>query len=138
MIRAGQLTLLLAGSAILAGCASYDGTADLAILKAPLLAPASPQIGEPVLITAEIWNLGDGSTSTTTAWFQIDGQTRVAVPVRDLEPGEMARLVTSLTIAVSGYHTLTVIVDPDNAQDDADRGNNTFISGIPVSGYGDG
>ena len=128
MIKSLALGLLLAGLAILAGCGPQDDTTDLAIQDAPLLAPANPRIGEPVRITAEVWNQGFNQSSGTTAVFQIDGVTRVTIPVPELQPGARTRLVTSLTFSTANYHTLTVIVDPDNTQDDADRGNNTFIA----------
>lgn len=138
MIRSLTLISLLAGLAILAGCSPEDDTTDLAIDDAPLLAPASPFIGEPARITAEVWNQGDSQSSSTTAIFQIDGVTRVTLPVPELEPGARTRLVTSLTFSTANYHTLTVIVDPDNTQEDDDRGNNTFISGVQVGSPGNG
>ena len=138
MIRSLTLISLLAGLAILAGCSPEDDTADLAIEEAPLLAPANPFVGEPVRITAEVWNHGYSQSPGTTAIFQIDGVTRVTLPVPELEPGERTRLVTSLTFSTANYHTLTVIVDPDNTQEDDDRGNNTFISGVQVGSRGNG
>lgn len=137
MSRVSLWVSLLAGLT-LAGCSLDEGSADLAIEDAPLLAPVSPLVGQPVRVTAEIWNLGYGTSSSTTAIFQIDGVTRVSVPIHDLDPGEMTRLVTSLTFTSANYHTLTVVIDPDETHDDEDRGNNTFISGVVVGGMGDG
>lgn len=124
--------ILLGCVLILTGCfEAEDEAASLIISSPPMLAPASPHVGEPVVVVIEIVNDGGGRSSSTSAGFSIEAREVVRLRVPELDAGESTRLRTTVAFAESGYRTLTVEVGPPGEGD----GNRVSIIGVVVRDF---
>ena len=92
-----------------------------------------PTVFEPVDVTAEIVNLGDGATPPT---FQVgvlvDGQTESTVDVGQLQPGASSTVELSVGPFTAGNHTIGLVLDPDGELEEWDEDNNAATQSIVV------
>jgi subtilase family serine protease len=87
--------------------------------------PTNPSIGETVTFTATIKNQGNGSSSSSRAYFYLDGSTN------HLTYKNLGGLSADATAAISftwtaqaGPHTFKAVVDKDNTVTECDETNN--------------
>lgn len=121
MIHSLQRALLvLASSAVLAGCVSYggEGAPDLVVADAGFSRSG---------VRAVIENRGEGRSSAATARLLIEDLGLYNIGVRPLSPGA-ATTVYFITPAIPADAKWRVIVDPNNRIDESREDNNEFVS----------
>jgi hypothetical protein len=92
-----------------------------------------PTVFEPVDITAEILNLGDGATPPTfKLGVLVDGETERTVDVGQLQPDGSGTVELSVGPFTAGSHTINLVLDPDGELEEWDEDNNTTTQSIVV------
>ena len=92
-----------------------------------------PTVFEPVDVTAEIVNRGDGATPPTfKLGVLVDGQTERTVDVGQLQPGASRTVELSVGPFTAGSHTINLVLDPDGELQEWGEDNNSTTQSIVV------
>ena len=116
---------------------ALPGNGDLVVENIQII-PQYPEIGEPVRITADVYNSGientDSFASIVTAAYFVDGDLLDIGNIGNIEPGLRNKVTISSNLiwnAEIGEHTMTVIVDyHDTLSDEDDLPDDNKVEGI--------
>lgn len=100
---------------------------DLTVIEFSL-SNTTPEVGEAIVVSALLANVGEVSTETRTeVIFQADGKEFYREEIQALGPGSKKE-IRSRWIAEGGVHTIEVVVDPkDRIREENERNNKRSI-----------
>jgi subtilase family serine protease len=105
-------------------------TADLTI-QSITCTPTSPSIGDTVTVSVQIINIGTGGTSPSHVKYMIDGVAMDDIYTESIAAG--ASVTKTYTwVSQAGTHDIDVIIDSNNAVDEADETNNEGSISVSV------
>jgi subtilase family serine protease len=97
-------------------------------------APASPQSGDTVIVSAQIGNGGSDPTVACQARIDLDGITRCpALALPALAAGEYVTVTCNLGVPAPGWHWWEIFVDPDDQVVEQYEGDNWRMDWIGVA-----
>ena len=100
--------------------------------------PTNPSIGDAVTFTATIKNQGNGSSSSSSVYFYLDGSTSY-LKYKNFG-GIFASATTTVSFtwnAQSGSHTFKAVVDKDNTVAESDETNNEKTTSFSATSLSD-
>ncbi|GBF76045.1 hypothetical protein PA598K_04485 [Paenibacillus sp. 598K] len=144
--RQGVLTMQTGSGTCTYNFATWTTTCPSGAAAAPDLVvnridwtPSDPALGDPVVLQAEVQNLGTQaipSASGALLQFQVDGTAVATVPIPALQPGEKATVSAgssqSWQPSAAGTYTIAAIADATSQLTEAQEYNNTRTKSLLI------
>lgn len=108
---------------------------DLSVVPGDIYLSTSNPVGnETVTVYAKVSNLGVVSASVVLVAYFVDSKW-IGNDVLDSVPGQLSSTASIQWSAVSGFHTMTVRVDPNATIQEPDRSNNVANKSVVIDEY---